>query len=146
MLLDDIDKDLLKIHWHGANHYFRTGGGNKRKYAHRIILERKIGRPLEKGEICDHINRNKHDNRRSNLRLANKSINAINIADKPNNSGYRGVYKRHTKESKERGWKPSYWFHIQRKGYKSFSSKYYKSAKEAYNARYEKLKEFTNYT
>jgi len=34
---------------------------------HRHVAARKLGRPLKAGEVDHHINRNKTDNRRSNL-------------------------------------------------------------------------------
>ena len=34
---------------------------------HRYVAERKLGRPLKDGEVVHHINRDKTDNRRSNL-------------------------------------------------------------------------------
>jgi len=34
---------------------------------HRHVAERKLGRKLFSGEVAHHINRNKTDNRRSNL-------------------------------------------------------------------------------
>lgn len=144
MLLDDIDKDLMLLKWHKHTAgYLQTGGGNNKKYAHRIVLERKIGRPLTKGEMCDHINRNKLDNRRDNLRVADKSINAVNTPKRTDNtSGHTGVYKYQPKEYKEKGWEPIYCFRIYRKGYKVFNSRYYKTPKEAYEARLEKLKEY----
>ena len=37
------------------------------KSVHRHVAEKKIGRKLKKGEVVHHKNRNKSDNRRSNL-------------------------------------------------------------------------------
>lgn len=59
---------------------------------HRLIMERVLGRQLQSNEAIDHINGNPLDNRRSNLRLANKSQNAANAKRRADNtSGYKGV-------------------------------------------------------
>ncbi len=39
------------------------------KSVHRHVAERKIGRKLRKGEVVHHKNRDKSDNRRSNLEV-----------------------------------------------------------------------------
>lgn len=58
----------------------------------RIVLERKLGRPLTKGEQADHKNRNILDNRRSNLRVASNMQNQANrLKTKRSTSGYKGV-------------------------------------------------------
>lgn len=54
-------------------------------YMHRLIMDAK------ENEIIDHINQNKADNRRSNLRVASKSLNALNSHKVRSSTGYRGV-------------------------------------------------------
>lgn len=59
-----------------------------------IYLHKRI---LTNDSEVDHINRNKLDNRRENLRYATSSQNKCNRALQSNNtSGYRGVYKMRT--------------------------------------------------
>lgn len=106
-LVDDVDSDLADLKWyanyHDNNWYARrnqsTRGGVKSKTIrmHRVVAERILGRPIMRGEITDHINRNGLDNRRSNLRVVNAKISALNrrkfaqFGGKLTHSKYRGV-------------------------------------------------------
>lgn len=145
MLLDEEDKDLLESKWHlHPGGYMQKGGGKNKVFAHRMVLERKIGRRLVKGELCDHINRIKLDNRRSNLRVADMSLNSINRDMRPDNTtGYLGVHLYWPKKWQESGWGKRWTFRIWRKGHKVYYSKLYKTAEEASLARVEKLKEYS---
>lgn len=140
-LFSEVDSDLRSVHWHAPDGYAQKRFNGVRKKAHRIVLERMLGRPLEKGELVDHINRDKLDNRRSNLRLADKSINAINTEFRGNKSGYRGVYEYHPKEWKDNGWGKRWKFVVQRKGQKIYNSKLFKTPEEANKARLEYIKQ-----
>lgn len=105
-LIDDIDADLADFKWSaspvnaGVNDYYAAGkitkAGKKQKvraYLHRVILERIEGRPLVKTELTDHINGDKLDNRRANLRISTYSQNQHNQGRRNDNkSGYKGVY------------------------------------------------------
>lgn len=64
-----------------------NGHKNNNIWMHRVIND------TPEDLITDHKNQNKLDNRKENLRTADKSLNSIN-RDKPNNnvSGYKGVY------------------------------------------------------
>ncbi len=92
--VDDEDFEYLS-QW---KWYFNSGyavrGCEKRILMHRIILE------TPDNLLTDHINRDKLDNRRSNLRVATKSLNNFNTKiRKDNTSGVKGIYwsKLHSK-------------------------------------------------
>jgi len=93
---DDIDK-IKGYGWYANytshNRQYQTtanislDNGNKRKlYLSRIIMD-----ALDGVEV-DHINHNRLDNRKSNLRLCNRRENLCNRpANSSNTSGYKGV-------------------------------------------------------
>lgn len=145
-MLEDIqfsnaDFDLRQWKWgvHGKG-YAIKGSHVGERYAHRIVLARKLGRELLPGELCDHINRNKLDNRRENLRVADKSLNTINRNIRPDNTtGYIGVHLCWPKEYREKGWAKRWNYIICRKGQKTIYSKMYKSPEEAHKARLEHI-------
>lgn len=101
-IFDDEDADLRGDAWnHNQDGYARTTyyfpktatarQQNVEIKAHRIVLRRKLGRSLAAGEVCDHINGNRLDNRRSNLRAVTVKQNAQHR--RPSNStGFRGVH------------------------------------------------------
>lgn len=80
ILLDDEDYPLTKVAWgiNSVGYARRTirvkenGGKHKTLLMHRHIMDAKAG------EVVDHINGNKLDNRRSNLRLCTQSENLLN--------------------------------------------------------------------
>jgi len=43
--------------------------GNKYVFEHRLVMEKKLGRPLTQDECVDHIDRNPENNSPDNLRL-----------------------------------------------------------------------------
>lgn len=95
MLIDDEDADLAQFRWScGSSGYaYRGNPAGKTTCAHAIILARMLGRPLATDEIADHINGNKLDCRRANLRPTSRAGNAQNrtAQSRNNTSGYRGV-------------------------------------------------------
>lgn len=96
-IVDDEDGDLADFDWVFNNGYAtrQTKGSAKDRgfiQMHRLIMEQILGHSLARGSQVDHVNLNRLDNRRENLRLSNKSQNAANTTlRKSNKSGYKGV-------------------------------------------------------
>lgn len=63
---------VSKYKWHLQNNYAATLKDNKRIYLHRLIMNPK------EGQQVDHINLDTTDNRKSNLRIVNNSLNSTN--------------------------------------------------------------------
>jgi len=87
-LIDDQDFEYLnQWKWTYDRGYARRNDKKKKIYLHRLINKTPLGFQT------DHINKNKLDNRKCNLRTANHKVNSINRGLQLNNiSGYRGVY------------------------------------------------------
>lgn len=90
-IVDREDADLAGLRW-----YLSSRGYAQRKTVHqtimqhRVILAHAIGRELLPLEQCDHINGDRIDNRRDNLRIATNRQNSQNR--KPmGKSAYMGV-------------------------------------------------------
>ncbi len=85
--LVDKDSSVESHNWHYDGRYVTRHfkGGNISM--HRQIMEEFLTDGLE----VDHINRNTLDNRRENLRVVTRSINATNRVMSNNKSGVRGV-------------------------------------------------------
>lgn len=82
-VLSPEDHDLADPRWYisGNGKYpTRTTRNSKtgKEYLHRLVLARKLGRNLQKGELADHINHNPMDCRRENLRITNAAGNSQN--------------------------------------------------------------------
>lgn len=88
-LVDDDDYDrLIKHSWclDVGGGYAMTRHKTKAVRMHRMVKE------APKGMYIDHINRDKLDNRKSNLRVVTNSQNMLNAGMFSNNtSGYKGV-------------------------------------------------------
>ena len=100
--VDNIDfEELSKFKWYLNSYGYaerttRKGEGKRRNVRMHQQVALRMGLNII-GNIFDHINRDKLDNRRKNLRIVSKQINSVNRDLQSNNkSGYRGVsfYKR----------------------------------------------------
>lgn len=93
VLVDDADYEFLSAYkWHYNSGYAtrqiewdKDTNRCRKLYMHRFLTNAKPGM------YVDHINRNKLDNRRANLRLCNQSQNCANSVRPPSLTGYRGV-------------------------------------------------------
>lgn len=102
--VDAEDKALIGgFSWHIGSGYAVAEIGSRKEGTRKVIRMHRLimGEP---NGIVDHINRNKLDNRRSNLRLSDRSKNGMNRPKPANNtSGYKGV-SYHSKTKKWRAY------------------------------------------
>lgn len=89
--VDNQDYDWLsqwKWYYNNVGYAYRSATNPKRS-----ICMHKIIHPSEKPLVSDHINGNRLDNRRSNLRTCTRAQNSQNSFNKTNPSGYKGIYR-----------------------------------------------------
>lgn len=85
--IEDYDK-ISSYSWHIGVHGYVISKVNKN---HRVFMHRIINN-TPSGMDTDHINGIRHDNRKCNLRTADKHINQLNRGmTKRNTTGYKGV-------------------------------------------------------
>ena len=87
VILDTEDSDLLDKKYGFSTGYAIT---TKRPqvYLHTLVAMRNNLSWNPKNQVIDHLNRNKLDNRRSNLRIVSKSLNATNSTRSDKAKGY----------------------------------------------------------
>lgn len=91
ILVSDEDYPLLSRHnWNvNSQGYVRCSIGNIDTFMHKLV------QPVRPSYVIDHINRNKLDNRKENLRTIHHSQNDFNQGKPKNNtSGFLGVMYR----------------------------------------------------
>jgi len=119
--IDEEDRDLLVSDWllksAGTKqfpHYYafrrwKAGRARGEYYLHNEVWERIMGAPLPKGFLVDHIDGDKLNNRRSNLRLATRMDNEANKKKRRTQAGgqpsskYKGVNK--IRDGREKCWR-----------------------------------------
>lgn len=91
-LIDAADYAAVsELAWSRAsNGYAVACVDRERILMHRLVCGLTRGDPLE----VDHINRNKLDNRRSNLRVCTRAQNGQNLGSFPGTSRFRGVCRK----------------------------------------------------
>lgn len=128
-LIDDEDFSIVsKYRWYLSNggyaitNYWKGINKHFHLTMHRFILGAK------NGQIYDHINQDKLDNRKSNLRTCTPSQNRMNTKIRSDNSsGYKGIYW----NSESKKWKAQIQLNGRRKCVGRFNNP--EEAAQAYN-------------
>lgn len=128
----DDEKKVSERSWAIGAHGYITSSWNKktRKQENMRLHRFLLGLEKDDKRQVDHINGNKLDNRKSNLRICTASQNNMNMSiTKKNTSGYKGIY--FMKYPKNRQWSARISCGKQRIWLGSFSTK--EEASKAYN-------------
>lgn len=93
LLLDEENKDLLdRYGWYVSRGYVVADTGNRKDGTRRVLRLHRVVIGAKEGQIVDHIDHNPLNNKRSNLRICNRSQNGMNRGRQSNNkSGYKNV-------------------------------------------------------
>lgn len=94
---DAEDADTVDAYrWHVVNGYVQTETGSRKHGTRKTLRLHRMILGVSGADCVDHINRDPFDNRRANLRIADKSKNGMNRTAQANNkSGFKGVCKRY---------------------------------------------------
>jgi hypothetical protein len=89
-LIDRADAPIAEAYrwWLGGDDYAISLISGETIYLHREIMGLTYGDPL----VVDHKNRQRLDNRRSNLRVVTKAVNAKNRSKRVGSSLHKGVH------------------------------------------------------
>lgn len=138
------DYDYLRqFYWHYSKRGYACARINdKLVLMHRLILKRKLNIEITPKEQCDHINHDRLDNTRENLRLVTNQQNCFNVSKTKRkcSSKYKGVCHSTLRYKHKDGSIVEYslWLaYITKDGirYNIGSFKTEREAAEAYNAR-----------
>ncbi len=90
-LVDDEDFEAVsRYRWRLHRDGYAQTGNNPNIYMHRLILQ------PPSGYVSDHINGDRLDNRRANLRSCTGTENTQNRFRAPHKQGYKGVFLHQT--------------------------------------------------
>ena len=94
-LVDECDFDPLgRYLWHLSTNGYAVRNARKSGKRHHLPMHVEIMNPSP-GMVVDHINHNKLDNRRANLRICQQGDNNKNLPlRRDNTTGFKGVYRR----------------------------------------------------
>jgi hypothetical protein len=92
-------EELSKHRWYLSEGYAITSINRKTVRMHRLVMN------APKNKQVDHINHDRLDNRRENLRLCSKRQNSYNSSKYSNNkTGYKGVFYRKRSPNHKKCW------------------------------------------
>lgn len=98
-IVDDQDFEWLNNytwcfqHGYAKRNIYINGSYSKKSPKYKVIWMHRLINKTPKGFDTDHIDRNKLNNQRNNLRTVTRSQNKLNVGlSKKNTSGYLGVY------------------------------------------------------
>lgn len=99
VLFSPEDQILMGVPWSIDPHNypvstFKLNGKGCIIRSGRAVLQRKLGRELLPGEICDHLNGKPKDNQRENVRATTQTHNVRNVHVRRSQSGFVGVWQR----------------------------------------------------